>query len=154
MNMLPESPYMRLAMLEAVSSPAEVPVGAIVVDERGVVISSRHNLTLRNSDPTAHAEMLAIREACLHFSTHVLNNCDMYVTLEPCAMCAYAISLSRIRRLYFGAYNVKCGGVEHGARVFRFCNHIPEVYGGFLERENAEILKNFFQKLRKHRCQP
>ncbi|MCU7612056.1 nucleoside deaminase [Anaplasma capra] len=145
---MPNFSYMRLAMQEAVRSSAEVPVGAVVVHGDGTVISSKHNLTIHDSDPTAHAEMLAIREACTYLSTRVLDNCDMYVTLEPCVMCAYAISLSRIRRLYFGAYNVKCGGIEHGARVFRFCNHIPETYGGLCERENAEILRSFFQKLR------
>ncbi|MGN7678371.1 MAG: nucleoside deaminase [Anaplasma sp.] len=138
---------MKLAMEEATSSSVEVPVGAVVVAD-SVVISKKHNLIVQNSDPTAHAEMLAIREACKHLSTHLLSNCDMYVTLEPCAMCAYAISLSRIRRLYFGAYNVKCGGVENGPRVFQFCSHVPEIYGGFFERENTEILQNFFQKLR------
>ncbi|MGN7661098.1 MAG: nucleoside deaminase [Anaplasma sp.] len=139
--------YMKLAMEEAISSSVEVPVGAVVVAD-SVVISKQHNLVVHDSDPTAHAEMLAIREACKHLATHLLSNCDMYVTLEPCAMCAYAISISRIRRLYFGAYNVKCGGVENGPRVFQFCSHVPETYGGFFERENTEILQDFFQKLR------
>ncbi|WP_169193030.1 nucleoside deaminase [Anaplasma platys] len=141
------SRHIRLAMEEALSSVEEVPVGAVVV-KNGVVLSKAHNLTINNFDPTAHAEILAIKEACATLKTCILEGCDLYVTLEPCAMCAQAISFARIRRLYFGAYNEKLGGIENGAQVFKYCTHVPEVYGGYLERENAEILKGFFAKVR------
>ncbi|WP_047758719.1 MAG: nucleoside deaminase [Wolbachia endosymbiont of Armadillidium vulgare] len=119
----------------------EVPIGAVIVS-RNNIISSAHNIS---NDPTAHAEMLTIRKA---FSTSVLYDADMYVTLEPCPMCAQAISFARIKRLYFGAYNPKGGGVENGAKIFQFCTHIPEVYGGILETECSLLLKDFFEKLR------
>ncbi len=102
----------------------EVPIGAVIVSGSNVV-SSAHNIS---SDPTAHAEMLTIRQA---FSTSTLCDADMYVTLEPCPMCAQAISFARIKRLYFGAYNPKGGGIENGAKMFQFCSHTPEVYGHF-----------------------
>ncbi|WP_168464950.1 nucleoside deaminase [Wolbachia endosymbiont of Ctenocephalides felis wCfeT] len=122
----------------------EVPIGAIVVYEDRV-IASAYNI---DNDPTAHAEMLVIREACKSLSTSVLCDADMYVTLEPCPMCAQAISFARIKRLYFGAYNPKGGGVEHGAKIFQFCDHVPEVYGGILEKECSILLKDFFTGLR------
>lgn len=102
----------------------------------------------RSSDPTAHAEMLVIRKACEFAAISQLCDFDMYVTLEPCPMCAQAISFAKIRRLYFGAYNPKGGGVENGPRIFQFCNHIPETYGGILEKECSFLLKDFFQRLR------
>ena len=139
--------YIRLAMEEAVKTTEEVPVGAIVV-ANGKVISRAHNKSIVSHDPTAHAEVIALRSACMSLSTHILDECDMYVTLEPCAMCAQAISFARIRRLYFGAYNQKLGSVENGPRIFQYCHHVPEVYGGFLEQENSEILKGFFEKIR------
>ncbi|GFQ75998.1 tRNA-specific adenosine deaminase [Trichonephila clavata] len=122
----------------------EVPIGAIVVSGSNVV-SSAYNIS---NDPTAHAEMLAIRKACELLSTPVICDADMYVTLEPCPMCAQAISFARIKRLYFGAYNPKGGGIENGAKIFQFCSHIPEVYGGILETECSFLLKDFFEKLR------
>lgn len=127
----------------------EVPVGALVVKD-GQMIASAHNLTEKNNDPTAHAELLAIRSACDILQSPRLIGCDLYVTLEPCAMCAAAISFARIRRLYFGAYDPKGGGVEHGARFFSqdTCHHAPEVYGGISERACAELLKAFFQARR------
>ena len=123
----------------------EVPVGAVVVKD-GNVIAAAHNLTEARNDPTAHAEMLAIRAACKSMGQKYLSDCDLYVTLEPCAMCAQAISLAKLRRVYFGAYDPKGGGVEHGARVFSqpTCHHRPEVYGGMMEEECGEILKRFF----------
>ena len=97
---------------------------------------------------TAHAEILAIRRACTYLKTHMLTECDLYVTLEPCAMCAQAISLARIRRLYFGAYDVKYGAIVHNARVFSHSLHKPEYIGGVLETQCAKILQQFFQKRR------
>ncbi|QMV46507.1 nucleoside deaminase [Wolbachia pipientis] len=122
----------------------EVPIGAVIVSGSNVV-SSAHNIS---NDPTAHAEMLAIKRACELLSTSTLYDSDIYVTLEPCPMCAQAISFARIKRLYFGAYNPKGGGIENGAKIFQFCSHIPEVYGGILETECSFLLKDFFEKLR------
>ncbi|WP_447933165.1 nucleoside deaminase [Wolbachia endosymbiont of Dactylopius coccus] len=122
----------------------EVPIGAVIVSGSNVV-SSAHNIS---NDPTAHAEMLAIKQACELLSTSTLYDSDIYVTLEPCPMCAQAISFARIKRLYFGAYNPKGGGIENGAKIFQFCSHIPEVYGGILETECSFLLKDFFGKLR------
>ena len=127
----------------------EVPIGAVVVMD-GKVIASAHNLTETNADPTAHAELLAIRSACKTLGTPRLPDCDMYVTLEPCPMCAQAISFARIRRLYFGAYDEKGGGVENGPRIFSqtTCHHTPEIYGGINETECAALLKDFFKARR------
>lgn len=123
----------------------EVPVGAVVVKD-GRVIAVAHNRPRALRDPTAHAEILAIRAACLALDDERLSGCDLYVTLEPCPMCAGAISHARIRRLYYGAADPKGGGVEHGPRVFNqpTCHHAPEVYGGFREREAAALLRDFF----------
>nr|CAH7717626.1 unnamed protein product [Callosobruchus chinensis] len=101
-----------------------------------------------SNDPTAHAEMLAIKQECELLLTSTLYDSDIYVTLEPCPMCAQAISFARIKRLYFGAYNPKGGGIENGAKIFQFCSHILEVYGGILETECSFLLKDFFLKLR------
>lgn len=127
----------------------EVPIGAVIMRD-GKIIASAHNLTETNNDPTAHAELLVIRYACEILKTPRLIDCDIYVTLEPCAMCAAAISFARIRRLYFGAYDLKGGGVEHGGRFFSqpTCHHTPEVYGGMQESECGELLKNFFAERR------
>jgi tRNA(Arg) A34 adenosine deaminase TadA len=125
----------------------EVPVGAIIVDwQQNSIIAATHNLCEKSQDVTAHAEMLAIREACLKFNNYRLNMCDLYVTLEPCPMCASAISLARIRRLYFGAYDVKGGGVINGAKIFdsSSCHHFPEVYPAIGEVESSNLLKKFF----------
>ncbi len=124
----------------------EVPVGAAVA-RAGEIVAAAGNRTLRDRDPTAHAEILAIREACRKIGSERLVDCDLYVTLEPCAMCAAAISFARIRRLYFAASDPKGGGVEHGARFFSqpTCHHAPEVYGGIRESEAALLLRNFFQ---------
>lgn len=139
---------MRRALEEARKAAAlgEVPVGAVLVDAGGALLAAAHNLTEKQNDPTAHAEMLAIREACAKLGTPRLAECDLYVTLEPCPMCAAAISFARIRRLYYGAYDVKSGGVEHGPRLFAqpTCHHAPEVIGGMDETESAALLKAFF----------
>jgi len=119
----------------------EVPIGAVIVS-RSNVVSSAHNIS---NDPTAHAEMLVIRKACRLLSMSVLCDADMYVTLEPCPVCAQAISFARIKRLHFGAYNLKGGGIKNGAKIFQFCNHIPEVYGGVLETECSFLLKGFLR---------
>jgi tRNA(adenine34) deaminase len=129
----------------------EVPVGAVIVDAvTQEIISVSHNLTETNADPTAHAEIIALRAACALRGSARLPDCDLYVTLEPCAMCAGAIAHARIRRLYFGAYDPKGGGVEHGPRLFHqpTCHHAPEVVGGLEEREAAELLRAFFQAKR------
>lgn len=147
----PKFDPMDLALEEARAAAAEgeTPVGAVIVKD-GVVISSVGNRPRMLKDPTAHAELLAIRNACAVLKDERLTGCDLYVTLEPCAMCAAAISLARIRRLYFGAYDPKGGAVENGPRFFLqpVCHHAPEVYGGLRESEAASLLKNFFRERR------
>ena len=136
-----------LALAREGAAAGEVPVGCVIVDgQTGEVLAQTTNRTERDNDPTAHAELLAIREACAKVGSTRLPGCDLYVTLEPCAMCATAISYARIRRLYFGAYDPKMGGVEHGPAIFNqpTCHHSPEVYGGLDESEAAELLKSFF----------
>jgi len=127
----------------------EVPVGAVIVRE-GKIVARAGNRTRELNDPTAHAEMLAIRAACENERAERLTGADLYVSLEPCAMCAGAISFARIRRLYFAASDEKGGGVIHGGRFFTqpTCHHAPEVYGGLGEREAAELLKSFFEERR------
>jgi len=133
----------------AAAQAGEVPVGAALV-RRGEVIAAAGNRTLRDRDPTAHAEMLVIRQACAAIGSERLVDCDLYVTLEPCAMCAAAIAFARIRRLYYAASDPKGGAVEHGARFFAqpTCHHRPEVYGGIRESEAAQLLREFFQARR------
>ncbi|WP_041535824.1 nucleoside deaminase [Parvibaculum lavamentivorans] len=134
------------AEAEAAAARGEVPVGAVVVDGEGRVLARAGNRTLELKDPTAHAELLAIRAACAEIGSERLIGCDLYVTLEPCAMCATAISFARIRRLYYGAADEKGGGVDHGPRIFTqpTCHHRPDVYGGIGERRSAELLRSFF----------
>ena len=135
-----------LAEAEGAGARGEVPVGAVVLGPDGAVLARAGNRTLELRDPSAHAELLAIRAACAALQSERLIDCDLYVSLEPCAMCAGAISFARIRRLYFGASDPKGGGVEHGARVFDqpTCHHAPEVYGGIGESAAAALLKGFF----------
>jgi tRNA(Arg) A34 adenosine deaminase TadA len=135
-----------LAQAEAARDRGEVPIGAVVVSADGEVLASAGNRTLALRDPTAHAELLAIREACAKLGSERLTDCDLYVTLEPCAMCAAAISFARIRRLYFGAPDPKGGAVEHGSRFYqqKTCHHAPEVIGGLSEAQAASLLKDFF----------
>lgn len=139
-----------LAEARAAAGRGEVPVGAAVVSETGEIIARAGNRTLELKDPSAHAEILAIRAACASLDNERLIACDLYVTLEPCAMCAAAISFARIRRLYFGAEDSKGGAVEHGPRFFAqaTCHHAPEVYGGIGDREAADLLRRFFQDRR------
>jgi tRNA(adenine34) deaminase len=138
-----------LAEARAAQQAGEVPVGAVIVRD-GAVIVRAGNRTLRDRDPTAHCEMLAIREAAGALGSERLTGCDLYVTLEPCAMCAAAISFARIRRLYYGAADPKGGAVENGVRFFASpaCHHRPEVYGGINEREAAALLTDFFKARR------
>jgi tRNA(adenine34) deaminase len=148
--MVPPS-FMQMALDEAraAQTRGEVPVGCVIVRE-GAVIASAGNRTLADRDPTAHAELLAIRAAGEALCSERLTDCDLYVTLEPCTMCAAAMSLARIRRLYFGAPDPKGGAVEHGVRFFAAptCHHRPEVYGGMSEQESAELLRAFFTQRR------
>ncbi len=129
----------------------EVPVGAVIVDAAtGRIIAEARNRTEEMRDPTAHAELLAIRQACAAQGAARLEAADLYVTLEPCPMCATAISFARVRRLYFGAYDPKGGGVDHGPRIFdqSTCHHRPEVIGGIAESEAGDLLKAFFRERR------
>jgi len=149
---MPSAKYMTLALEEAraAGDRGEVPVGAVIVSATGHIIASNGNRSMEHRDPTAHAEMLAIRDATCEFGDGRLEDCDLFVTLEPCAMCAAAISFARIRRLFFGAYDPKGGGVDHGARVFDHstCHHRPEVIGGLMEAEAADLMRKFFQERR------
>jgi tRNA(adenine34) deaminase len=138
---------MQIALDEAraAETRGEVPVGCVIVRD-GKVVAQAGNRTVADQDPTAHAELLAIRAAAAALGSERLIDCDLYVTLEPCAMCAAAMSFARIRRLYFGAADPKGGAVEHGPRFFvqPTCHHRPEVYGGISERECADLLRGFF----------
>ena len=129
----------------AAQGRGEVPVGCVIV-RGGEVIARAGNRTVADRDPTAHAELLAIRAAAATLGSERLIDCDLYVTLEPCAMCAAAMSFARIRRLYFGAVDLKGGAIEHGVRFFASptCHHRPEVYGGINESECAALLRDFF----------
>ena len=142
---------MQIAFEEAraAMTRGEVPIGAVLVLD-GAVIARNGNRTIEGDDPTAHAEMLVIREAAQQVGSQRLVGADLYVTLEPCAMCAAAISFARIRRLYFGAADEKGGAVEHGPRFYAqpTCHHAPEVYGGIGESESAALLRRFFAERR------
>jgi len=139
---------MALALEEArrAGERGEVPVGAVVVAPDGTVLARSGNRTRELADPTAHAEMLAIRVACQMTGSERLTGFSLYVTLEPCPMCAAAISFARIRRLYYGASDPKGGGVEFGPRIFSqpTCHHVPEIYGGIGEAQSADLLREFF----------
>jgi len=128
----------------------EVPIGAVIVGPDGTLLAAAGNRTEADRDPTAHAELLAIRAAAAELGAPRLVECDLYVTLEPCPMCAQAISFARLRRLYYGASDPKGGGVEHGPRIFSqpTCHHRPEVYGGIGESEAAALLQGFFRDRR------
>ena len=143
--------FMAIALKEArdAAERDEVPVGAIVV-LNGTVVSSAGNRTRQLNDPTAHAEILAIRDACGKLSSERLGECDLYVTLEPCTMCAAAISFARLRRLYFGATDEKGGAIVSGVRFFNSptCHHVPEIYPGLGEVDATSLLKEFFQSRR------
>ena len=138
------------AEAEAAGWRGEVPVGAALVWPDGMVVAKAGNRVEESRDPTAHAEMLVLREGTAVLGQKQLDGCDLYVTLEPCPMCAAAISLARVRRLYFGAYDPKSGGVEHGPRIFEqpTCHHRPEIYGGIDERRAVALLRAFFKERR------
>lgn len=142
---------MELAFAQArlAAARGEVPVGAVIICD-GVVLAADGNRTLELKDPSAHAEMLVIRQAAGRLGSERLIGCDLYVTLEPCPMCAGAISLARLRRLYFGAGDPKGGAVEHGVRLYASptCHHAPDVYGGLGEQESADLLRDFFRARR------
>ncbi|MDO9489932.1 MAG: nucleoside deaminase [Sphingomonadaceae bacterium] len=134
----------------AAAARGEVPIGAVIVDPGGRVLAAAGNRTRELNDPTAHAELLAIRDACAAVASERLIDCDLYVTLEPCPMCAAAIGFARLRRLYYAAPDPKGGGVDHGPRIYAqpTCHHRPEVYGGIGEAEASELLRGFFRERR------
>ena len=147
---LPEPMLHAFAEAQAAAKRGEVPVGAVIVDANGTIIAKAGNQTLELKDPTAHAEILAIRSAAKNLNSERLIDCDLYVTLEPCAMCAAAISFARIRRVYFAAEDEKMGAVENGPRFFNqpTCHHAPEIYSGIGETVAKTILKDFFKSRR------
>jgi tRNA(Arg) A34 adenosine deaminase TadA len=147
---LPEAMSLAFAEAETAGRRGEVPVGCVVTAKSGEVVARAGNRTLELKDPTAHAELLAIRAAAVALGSERLTGCDLYVTLEPCAMCAAAISFARLRRLYFAAADAKMGAVEHGPRFFNqaTCHHAPEIYGG-IGGERAEVLLKKFFKTRR-----
>jgi tRNA(adenine34) deaminase len=139
-----------LAEAEAAAARGEVPIGAVLLDDAGRVVAADGNRVEADHDPTAHAEMLVLRQAAARAGVARLAGCDLWVTLEPCAMCAAAIALARLRRLYFGAWDPKGGAVEHGPRLFGqpTIHHHPEIYGGIDERRCGELLRAFFRDRR------
>ncbi|MDX2028895.1 MAG: nucleoside deaminase [Alphaproteobacteria bacterium] len=144
--------FMSLALMEAEAAAkhGEVPVGAVLVSGDGEILARSGNRTEQNNDPTAHAEILVIREAAQKCGEPRLPDCDLYVTLEPCALCAAAISFARLRRVYFGAYDPKGGAIDHGPRFFNqpTCHHAPEIMGGIEEERAGALLKAFFAERR------
>lgn len=144
--------YMDIALSEArlAAQRGETPVGAVIVNTSGEILAQNGNRTREMSDPTAHAEVLVIREVCAQLGSERLPDLDLYVTLEPCPMCAMAISSARIARLYYGAPDPKSGGIEQGPRIFshKQCHHKPEVYGGISETDSADLLRDFFETRR------
>lgn len=144
--------YMNVALEEAAKAleRGEVPIGAVIVDNSGNIVGCAGNETRARLDPSAHAEVLAIRKACTVLKTERLVDCDIYVTLEPCAMCAALIANARIRRIYFAAADPKSGGIQQGARIFdhKQTHHIPEIYSGIGEEKATKLLRNFFAKKR------
>ncbi len=144
--------FMEIALKEArfARDRDEVPVGAVIVDKNNNILASNGNRIIELSDPTAHAEILCIREASKKIKNERLTDCTIFSSLEPCIMCATAISYSRIKKLFFGAYDYKTGAVESGIKYFETssCNHKPEFYGGFKEKESELILKSYFKMKR------
>ena len=155
MNSTAPTDYMQIALDEAkaAASDGEVPVGAVLVGADGVVLARARNAMRGQHDPTAHAEIAAIRAACEKLGNERLSDCDLYVTLEPCPMCAGAIAEARIRRLYYGAADIKGGAVDNGVALFdqKSCHHAPETVGGLRESDCAALLKDFFALRRNSR---
>ena len=154
MTMKPDDHYMQDALDEARKAAArdEVPIGAVLVDvETGDIVARGGNATIERADPTAHAEIMVIRDGCKTAGAQRIPACDLYVTLEPCAMCAAAISFARIRRVVYGAPDPKGGGIDHGGQFFTqpTCHHRPDVTGGVLAEPCGQILKDFFAAKRK-----
>jgi tRNA(adenine34) deaminase len=147
---LPPAMRHALELASEAAAAGEVPVGAVVVDADGRIVAAAANRTLADRDPSAHAEMLAVREASARLGSERLVGHDLYVTLEPCAMCAAVISFARLRRLYFGAGDPKMGAVEHGPRLYTqpTCHHAPQVYGGIGEAEARALMVAFFKARR------
>jgi tRNA(adenine34) deaminase len=137
-----------LALASRAAEWGEVPVGAVIVDAAGAILAEAHNEVEARRDATAHAELLAIRAALTKTGDKYLDGCTLYVTLEPCPMCAGAIAHARLAKLVFGAYDPKSGGVEHGPRVLAHTHHTPEIIGGVMESECAALLKEFFTRMR------
>jgi len=150
MTPLPSPMQLALAEAQAAAARGDVPVGAVLVDDEGRVLAAAGNRVEISHDPTAHAEILVLRAGAARLGAAHLAECDLYVTLEPCAMCAAAVALARLRRLYFGAYDPKGGAVEHGPRLFDqpTTHHRPEIYGGIGEQRAGELLRAFFQARR------
>jgi len=150
MTPLPSPMQLALAEAQAAATRGDVPVGAVLVDDEGRVLAAAGNRVEISHDPTAHAEILVLRAGAARLGAARLAECDLYVTLEPCAMCAAAVALSRLRRLYFWAYDPKGGAVEHGPRLFDqpTTHHRPEIYGGIGEQRAGELLRAFFQARR------
>ena len=146
----PPSPMMAraLALARAAADAGEVPVGAVLTGPDGAVLADAHNLTRTRHDPTAHAEILVLREGAARLGNERLNGCTLWVTLEPCPMCAAAIAEARVARLVYAAADPKGGGVEHGPRIFAHSRHAPEVVQGIAEGEAAALLKDFFASRR------
>lgn len=144
--------HMELALEQArlAAQRGEVPVGAVLVAPDGAIAARAGNRTREFSDPSAHAEILVIRAACQALGSDRLTGYDLYVTLEPCPMCAAAISFARVRRLYYGAADPKSGGIAQGPRIFSHatCHHVPDIYSGICEEDAAQIIKNFFSERR------
>ena len=150
MTAQPSPMHLALAEAEAAAMRGDVPVGAVLVDRERRVLAAAGNRVEADHDPTAHAEMLVLRAGTARLGSARLTECDLYVTLEPCAMCVAAIALARLRRLYFGAYDPKGGAVEHGPRLFDqpATHHRPEIYGGIEEGRAGQLLRSFFQTRR------
>lgn len=145
--------FMKMAMQEAqeAARQREVPVGAVIVSSKGEILGRGRNNLMGSCDPTAHAEIVALRAACEAVGQHRLDGASLYVTLEPCAMCGHALGLARLKKLYFGAFDPKGGGILHGARVLESSLHKVDVMGGILETECRQILQGFFQRLRQEK---
>lgn len=150
--MIDQFPHMRTALDEAreAAEVGEVPIGAVITGPNGEVLAQAGNRVVGPHDPTGHAELVVIREAAAKLGSERLEGCSLYVTLEPCAMCAQAIAFSRVSRLYYGADDAKGGGITVGARIFSqpTTHHKPEIYGGILEEESAQLLRDFFRARR------